>query len=146
MHRRLEPSILESFPMWCRSRSLTSSYASTLLGRSSHRDDPWRRSTTKYSSNTARQIEMTIMFKRLSKKVWKSLPIPYCEDQSRMSLQETHLTGRTAFKSESKKHPNYGKETGMNAAQWWENVSHCICYTEPASFRSHLSSLWVSLH
>lgn len=26
------------------------------------------------------------------------------------------------FTAESKKHPNHGKEMGMNASEWWANV------------------------
>jgi len=29
-----------------------------------------------------------------------------------------------AFKKESKEHPNYGKETGLAAPEWWAKVGN----------------------
>jgi hypothetical protein len=31
-------------------------------------------------------------------------------------------TFRTAFKEETKRHPNYGKSVGLDASKWWGNV------------------------
>lgn len=36
--------------------------------------------------------------------------------------QDVGIGFRNAFRSEKKKHPNYGKAVGMDANQWWANV------------------------
>ena len=36
---------------------------------------------------------------------------------------ELEVTFKVTFKQESKKNPNYGKETGLGATEWWTNVS-----------------------
>lgn len=38
------------------------------------------------------------------------------------TTKDVQASFKTAFSSESKAHPNYGKAIGMGAAQWWTNV------------------------
>ena len=42
------------------------------------------------------------------------------------SLEQLETSFTAAYKSESKAHPNYGKESGMGAEKWWTNVSPVI--------------------
>lgn len=35
---------------------------------------------------------------------------------------ELQAAFKSSFKQESKKNPNYGKETGLGATNWWTNV------------------------
>ncbi|KAF5541871.1 haloacid dehalogenase [Fusarium mexicanum] len=37
---------------------------------------------------------------------------------------ELQTAFKSSFKQESKKNPNYGKETGLGATNWWTNVIH----------------------
>ncbi|KAF4339890.1 haloacid dehalogenase [Fusarium beomiforme] len=37
---------------------------------------------------------------------------------------ELQAAFKSSFKQESKKNPNYGKETGLGATKWWTNVIH----------------------
>lgn len=41
----------------------------------------------------------------------------------------------TAYKKESKQHPNYGKSMGMKAPQWWSNVCHPSAHTSSTNLR-----------
>lgn len=41
---------------------------------------------------------------------------------SGFSDNELQLALGTAIKYETKRHPNYGKSTGLGAAKWWTNV------------------------
>ncbi|KAK5108963.1 hypothetical protein LTR62_007678 [Meristemomyces frigidus] len=43
--------------------------------------------------------------------------IGFTDDQVQSSF-------KTAFKAESKKHPNFGKVSGLNASKWWANIIH----------------------
>ncbi|KAG5743970.1 hypothetical protein H9Q72_011767 [Fusarium xylarioides] len=38
--------------------------------------------------------------------------------------EELQAAFESSFKQESKRHPNYGKETGLGATTWWTNVIH----------------------
>jgi FMN phosphatase YigB (HAD superfamily) len=39
------------------------------------------------------------------------------------TTKDVQASFKTAFSSESKAHPNYGKASGMGAPKWWTNVS-----------------------
>jgi hypothetical protein len=47
-----------------------------------------------------------------------------------MSYDEVKSQFRDAFKEASKKHPNYGKATGLGAEKWWANVFHSLLVAE----------------
>ncbi len=38
-------------------------------------------------------------------------------------VEQVQASFKTAFSSESKAHPNYGRDSGMGAEKWWANVS-----------------------
>jgi hypothetical protein len=43
--------------------------------------------------------------------------------------EELQSSFREAFKEETKKHPNYGKVTGLGATKWWTNVGYLVLPT-----------------
>jgi hypothetical protein len=73
-----------------------------------------------YLSNTA-ALAQSMDSKACRLLSWRSHSVQV-RNRIRASFTCPKFNTFEAFKEQSKKHPNYGKETGLNATQWWANV------------------------